>query len=232
MNKHYKIEHGLLYYSLDPTIEAFSTTRGASLPYYVVQSHQIHSDGIAIVTDITMKRSQLEGIDALITNVRGCAIGVRTADCVPILLYDSVHNVVAAVHSGWKGTVRKIVAKVIHIMHHEFNCNPSDMKAIIGPSISVQFFQVGDEVVDLFETAGFCKDEIVRKYGERNENEITTGLHIDLWKANSFLLRGAGIKPENIAVSGICTYSDNRFPSARREHNNKCERIINVIKIL
>ena len=85
-------------YNIAPgEVEAFSTMRDAELPYYVVTGHQVHGTKIAKVTDPMTGRKDLEGYDALITDVPGCAIGVRTADCIPVLLYDSGKRLVAAV---------------------------------------------------------------------------------------------------------------------------------------
>lgn len=95
---------GLLQYDIAPgKVEAFTTYRDSELPYFVVTAHQVHGTEIAVVTDPATGRDELEGYDALITNVKGCAIGVRTADCIPVLLYDHEHGVAAAVHSGWRG---------------------------------------------------------------------------------------------------------------------------------
>ena len=89
-------------------VEAFYTEREAVLPYPVIQGHQVHGSRVAIVDRPGMTREELEGYDAFVTNLPGVAIGVRTADCVPVLLYDPVERVVAAVHAGWKGTVLHI----------------------------------------------------------------------------------------------------------------------------
>ena len=106
----------LLYYDLGPDVEAFTSRRDSVLPYPVIQGHQVHGSRVAIIDRPWMTREELEGYDAFITNLSGVAIGVRTADCVPILLYDPVRRVIAAVHSGWKGTVLKISQGVIDRM--------------------------------------------------------------------------------------------------------------------
>ena len=215
-------------------VEAFSTERDAELPYYVVQPHQVHGDVIREVTDPLTTRDELEGVDALITNVPGVAISVRTADCIPVLLYDSVHKAIAAVHAGWRGTMERISQKVILEMQRRYGTSAADFKAVIGPGIGPESFQVGQEVADAFRDAGFPMAEILQDCGPKNptaDNPMNGGLHIDLWKANRWLLEQAGVKPQNIQVAGICTYRNNdRFFSARRE-GLKCGRIINVIKL-
>ena len=224
----------LLKYHLGAGVEAFSTERDAELPYYVVQPHQVHGCVIREVTDPLTTRDELEGVDALITNVPGVAISVRTADCIPVLMYDPVQKAVAAVHAGWRGTVQKISRKTIEVMRQRYGTDASDLKAVIGPGIGPDCFQVGQEVVDAFAWAGFPMEHILEDCGPKNptaENPMQGGLHIDLWKANRWLLEQAGVQPDNIHVAGVCTYLNNdRFFSARRE-GTKCGRIINVIKL-
>ncbi len=224
----------LLKYDMGAGVEAFSTERDAQLPYYVVQPHQVHGCEIREVTDPMTTRTQLEGVDALITNVPGVAISVRTADCIPVLLYDAVHKAVAAVHAGWRGTVQRISQKVIVEMQCKYGTSAADLKALIGPGIGPDSFQVGPEVADEFLKSGFPMGELLKDCGPKNptdENPMNGGLHIDLWKANQWLLEETGVQPANIQVAGICTYQNNdRFFSARRE-GIKCGRIINVIKI-
>ena len=146
---------GLFPYNIAPCVEAFSTERDAQLPYYVVQPHQVHGTVIREVTDPMTTREQLEGVDALITNIPGIAISVRTADCIPVLLFDPVHKAVAAVHDGWRGTVQRLSQKVIAEMQSRYGTVASNLKAVIGPGIGPESFQVGQEVVDEFASAGF-----------------------------------------------------------------------------
>ena len=221
-------------YQIADNIIAFSTERGEELPFYVVQPHQVHGCVIREVTDPFTTREKLEGVDALVTNVPGVAISVRTADCIPVLLYDPVHKAVAAVHDGWRGTVLHLSSKVIDFMHERYGTTPSDLKAVIGPGIGPDSFQVGQEVVDAFAVAGFPMELILQDCGPKApvaDNPMNGGLHIDLWKANQWLLEEAGVQRANIQVTGICTYKNNdRFFSARRE-GIKCGRIINCIQL-
>lgn len=173
----------------------------------IIVPRQVHLTEVQAVTSQT-KNTDLEGIDAVITNERHLCIGISTADCVPILLYDTKKQAIGAVHAGWRGTVGKIVCKTIQKMQEHYNSFPQDLKAIIGPSISKEAFEVGDEVYDAFATAGFTMSEIA----ERREK-----WHIDLWAANFKLLVATGVKMENISIANICTYNDyDTFFSARR----------------
>ena len=146
---------GLLIYDIAPEVTAFSPLRDAVLPMRVVQAHQVHGDRVAVVTSARTTREELEGYDALVTDVPGVAIGARTADCIPVLMYDPVRRVVAAVHSGWKGTVLKIAAKVLAVMASKYGTRAADILAVIGPGIGPDSFQVGPEVTEAFLAAGF-----------------------------------------------------------------------------
>ena len=195
----------------------------------LVMPHQTHSDRVMEVDDSllalsTADRAQaLEGVDALITRQQGVCIGVSTADCVPILLYDPAQKACAAIHAGWRGTVSHIATKAIRLMQATYGTRPSDLRAIIGPSISLQAFEVGDEVVEAFAQAGFDISRICRKMPPMHPDDINSCTrqalrpHIDLWAANAMLMEEQGISLEHIQVCGICTYqSHDTFFSARQ----------------
>ena len=151
----------------------------------------------------------LDNTDALVTDVRGVCIGVSTADCIPVLLYDPVQKVSAAVHAGWRGTVACIVVKTVQRLCQMYGSNPSDIRAVVGPGISLDNFEVGDEVYQQFAEAGFDMSAISRRYDK---------WHIDLPECNRVQLLEAGLKEANIHASGICTYDNNNdFFSARRQ---------------
>lgn len=221
----------LLHYSFGPGIEAFTTRRDSVLPYSVIQGHQIHGTEVAIIERPDMTREDLEGYDAFITSLPGVSIGVRTADCVPILLSDPVNRVIAAIHSGWKGTVQKIAMKTIGIMETRFKTRPEDIVAVIGPSIGLASFQVGEEVAIKFKEADFPMDSIWSFQGLGNGSPMSGGHHIDLWEANKWILLESGVKEENIWISGIDTFLSPDFFSARRE-GIECGRNINAIRMI
>ena len=221
----------LLRYSLDEGVEAFSTRRESVLPYPVVQGHQVHGAKVAVIDRPGLTRADLEGYDAFVTDLPGVAIGVRTADCVPVLLYDPRMRAVAAVHCGWRGTVQGISHKAINIMEMKYGCDPQNLKVVIGPGIGPESFQVGEEVALQFKQAGFPMDDIWSFRDRSDGSPMSGGHHIDLFKANRWLLEQAGVDPANIQVCGIDTYTDQSFFSARRE-GASCGRIINSIKLL
>ncbi len=114
---------------------------------------QTHSDHVRLVSSSFFSLSPdeqmalLDDTDALITAEHGVCIGISTADCVPILLFDAAHGAIAAVHAGWRGTVARIVEKTIAELSAAFGTKPSELKAAIGPCIMQESFEVGEEVV-------------------------------------------------------------------------------------
>ncbi|GAB6012446.1 peptidoglycan editing factor PgeF [Viscerimonas tarda] len=187
-------------------------------PNSLLLPHQVHGDGILTVDadflslPALSQKEQLNGVDALITNCQQVCIGVTTADCVPLLVFDPIGNVLAAIHAGWRGTVAKIATKAVAQMQEKYGCNPQNLKAGIAPAISQACFEVGEEVVDAFSGAGFPVNDIGYRCPE------TGKIHLDLCCANSLLLTASGIPPQNIEIAGLCTYSHpDKFFSARRQ---------------
>ncbi|MEG1616351.1 MAG: peptidoglycan editing factor PgeF [Bacteroidales bacterium] len=174
---------------------------------------QVHGDGILVAT--SSQSFSEDGMadsgeyDAVITATPGVCLGISTADCVPVLLYDPHKRVIAAVHAGWRGTVQHIVSKTVRRMSSEFGCLPCEIIAGIGPSISPAVFEVGEEVTDAFRQAGF--NEVC------STSEIPGKGYVDLWEANKQDLLVSGVLPDHIEVAGLCTYShSDKFFSARR----------------
>lgn len=170
---------------------------------------QTHSDHIAEVSTENCD-SEFPDTDALVTTIPGIAIGVVTADCVPVLIYDHENKIVAAVHAGWRGTVQRIVEKVLRHISAK-GAKPHNIYVYIGVSISKENYEVGDEVVKQFVDAGFNLHTIGEKHPE------TGKFHIDLREANKQMLLSAGIPEDHIVVSETCTYSSPHFYSARRD---------------
>lgn len=173
----------------------------------LVFPHQVHGCVVREVNCGGIAPGCLE-CDAVTTDVRGLCIGVSTADCVPVLVYDPSHHAVAAIHAGWRGTVKRIVGKTLDFMHDRYGTDAADCRAVIGPCIGVDAFEVGDEVYDTFAVEGFNMDTIAVRYDK---------YHIDLVECNRQQLMEMGLLSENIQLSGVCTftqYSD--YFSARR----------------
>ncbi|OGQ36639.1 MAG: hypothetical protein A3F16_00965 [Deltaproteobacteria bacterium RIFCSPHIGHO2_12_FULL_43_9] len=146
---------------------------------------QQHGCDIKIINDV---ERPLPRVDALITNVRGVALGVRTADCVPILIYDPQNRVIAAVHAGWRGGAEHVAGKTVDLMKHSFNTKAPDCIVAIGPAIGECCFEVGQEVIDKFPSSS-----------------VAGGTHLDLPAAIVTELTDTGIKRDNIDWLNICT---------------------------
>jgi polyphenol oxidase len=170
---------------------------------------QVHETRIVKITPRTLKEEVME-TDALITRERGLCIAVMSADCVPILLFDKQNKAVAAVHSGWRGTVAKILSKTLDRMHSEFGTVGKDLVAGIGPSVSQDSYEVGEEVV-----------EAVRNSFEKSASLLipqpNNKAKLDLWAANRIQLLEFGVPAASIETSDLCTVKNNvDFFSARK----------------
>lgn len=196
---------------------------------HLIMPHQVHLTKTAVIDEAFFKSSEevrkeiLEGVDAVMTNLPDICIGVSTADCIPVLIYDSRLKVAAAIHAGWRGTVKRIVKQTITDMKTVYGSDPKDMKAQIGPGISLDSFEVGNEVYEAFVAAGFDMSPISKQYFK---------WHIDLPECNRLQLIEAGLPPENISVANICTMKQSdKFFSARRL-GIQSGRIFTGIKLL
>lgn len=204
----------IIVYHTPSWLTAFTTGKGSGVEALGFQledlalPRQVHSDNVLWMHEA----GRPEATDAVITDQPGLPVCVKTADCIPVLLYDTRQRIVAAVHAGWRGTVSRIVQKTVRQMHP---LDPKDLHAIIGPGISLQQFEVGDEVYEAFFAAGFPMERIARRFPSSNGEGAW---HIDLWDANRFLLQELGI--DDIFVEGTCTRTSEDFYSARRETIN------------
>lgn len=194
----------------------------------LITPHQTHGTVVRVVDEAFWAKTNeertelLEGVDALITSMRGVCIGAFTADCIPVFCYDARQNVVAVAHAGWRGTCARIVQAVLREMARVYGSKMNDVFAFIGPGISCDAFEVGDEVWEAFHKAGFPMSRISHRRDK---------WHIDLWEANRLQLLEEGLSENRIQVAGICTWSNNQdFFSARRQ-GIESGRILNGIMI-
>ena len=241
----------MILYDFGPHIAAYTSERDDIVSQDVLLPKLTHSCNVEVVNE----RKMFLDTDALITQVPGLWIGVYSADCVPVLIADKRLNVVAAVHAGWRGTVGGITRAAVERMKADFGCRPEDMQAVIGPSISPDAFEVGEEVVMLFRQSAFpdsiirqsaFPDSIIRQVPTAHQassaKELSvacpttdarqSSFHIDLWQANRWLLTEAGLQEEQILLTGLCTKGcPDRFFSARRE-GYTTGRLISAICIM
>ena len=169
-------------------------------PEDVVNARQIHSDIVVRVDERNRGNLAVTGAspecDAMITNTPGMALYVSTADCTPILLWDSVTGAVGAAHAGWKGTVLAIGARTVEAMVREFGTKPESIRAAIGPNIGFCHFETDRDVPDaLLEAFGEEITPFIRQQGNK--------YYVNLKEINALALRRAGVT--HIELSDECT---------------------------
>ncbi|GAA0734631.1 peptidoglycan editing factor PgeF [Clostridium oceanicum] len=169
---------------------------------------QIHSNNIYEYKNQIC--DNLEG-DAIISNKKSVAIGIFTADCVPILLYDKKNKAIAAIHSGWRGTYNHITMDTIDRLNKEYNTKAEDIIAIIGPHISKCCYEVSESLISKFKNDNLYNDFIIDD-GNRN---------LDLSQCIIAQLLNKKVSNENILDLNMCTYcnEDYRFHSYRKDQN-------------
>jgi polyphenol oxidase len=178
-------------------------------PQKLVMPSQVHKTKIVNVTSATTKDDVME-TDALITSEKGICIAVMSADCVPILLYDQQNHVCAAVHSGWKGTVAKILKKTLEAMRDQFGTSGHNVIAGIGPSVSQPAYEVGEEVVAAMKSSFLNANKFLLPLPANKAK-------LDLWEANKTQLLDFGVPENQIEISNLCTVlNNNYFFSARK----------------
>lgn len=224
-------------------VAAGATSKGK--PWPLITLRQIHSDLIHVVR--SRKPDRFVG-DGLVTDLRGVALGILTADCFPVLLVDTKKKAVGAFHAGWRGTVKRIVEKGVGMMRLEFGSRPEDIHAAIGPGIQNCSFEVGEDVEEQFHSqfeyaaALFHRvqesDAVRERYPMLFMNQRAPGhgdpcikLHLDLREANRRQLLAAGVPEKNITALKDCTYCQPRKFFSHRAERGKTGRMLALIGI-
>lgn len=171
----------------------------------MVLSDQTHTTNVRVVTEEDrgkgiLKPQDYSDVDGMITNVTGLVLVTSYADCVPLYFVDPVKKAIGLSHSGWKGTVGHIGQKTVEKMQEVYGSNPEDIIAAIGPSICQSCYEVSEDVAEAFR-ANFTADEAEDILLDKGNGKY----QLDLWKANWYVLTDAGILPEHLAVTDLCT---------------------------
>jgi YfiH family protein len=185
-------------------------------PSAIVKLNQVHGDKILEVHG--RPDHQLFG-DALMTEDRGLLLAVRIADCVPILIYDPLNYVVAAAHSGWRGTVSGIAGKLINAMVKRYGTDPSSCLAAIGPSAGPCCYEVNGEVAQFFP-----EDYVIRSRGAKPR--------VDLWKANLDQLITFGMSVTSVELARICTICNGCLFFSYRRSNGTTGMMLGAIGLI
>lgn len=175
-----------------------------------VCSDQTHTTNVRLVTRAdagkgVVKPKDYTDVDGLITNEPGLVLATFYADCVPLYFVDPVHKAIGLSHSGWRGTVEKMGKVTIEAMGKAFGSRPEDLYCAIGPSICQDCYEVSLDVAEAFKTAfpGHVSEIMYEK--EASNAQAERKFQLDLWKANELVLLEAGVLPEHLAVTNICT---------------------------
>ena len=163
-------------------------------------THQTHTVNVAVVREEDRGRRFME-TDGMVTDVPGICLVTFYADCVPLYLVDPVRKVIGLSHSGWRGTVNRMGQVTLEKMQEVYGTDPKDVVAAIGPSICQDCYEVSEDVIDRFKDSFSRKDWKDLFYRKENGK-----YQLNLWRANELVFWEAGILPEHIAVTNLCTH--------------------------
>lgn len=195
----------------------------------MVLTYQTHTTNVRRVTEEdagkgVVRERDYRDVDGLITDIPGITLVTFFADCVPLYFLDPVRRAIGLSHSGWRGTVNRMGQKTAEAMKEAFGTEPKDLIACVGPSICADCYEVGPEV------AGAFADSFGEAHQERILKEKENGKYLlDLWEANRIVLLEAGIRPEKISVTNICTHCN---PELLFSHRRNAERRGNLCAFL
>lgn len=199
--------------------EIFANVIGVN-PKNIVTGNQTHTTNVKVVTKddcgkgIYRDRNYTD-IDGLITNEKGIVLATYYADCVPLLIVDTKNKAIGLYHSGWRGTVGKIGKVTIERMGELYGTKPEDIVACIGPSICQKCYEISEEVAVQFKEA--FPDNIKEILIDKGNGKY----QLDLWECNRINFKEAGVLPENIKVTDICTCHNTDVLFSHRGHNGK-----------
>ena len=210
--------------------------------------HQIHSNLVLLACAANASRKKPRSADGLMTGESDLLLGVRTADCIPILVADRKLRAVAAFHAGWRGTVQRIVESGIGRMRLQFGSRPEDLIAAIGPGIGPCCYAVGEDALSEFESQFAYARELFREVYDADpvrtkypmlfmtqrapgHSPIGPSLHLNLIEANRRQLLAAGLKPRAIHLVGGCTSCQRELFFSHRGSQGHAGRMMSVIGI-
>lgn len=167
----------------------------------LLSATQVHDTGIYCLTEPIAEDKRVEGYDALITDLPETGLLIQQADCQAVLFFDPVKEVIAAVHCGWRGSVQKILTRVISVMSENYGTDPAHLRAVISPSL------------------GPCCAEFVNHKDElpvEFQRFMVRDNHFDFWQISTDQLVNAGMSRERIKTTGVCTCCSEDYFSYRR----------------
>jgi polyphenol oxidase len=188
----------------------------------MVFPEQTHSANVAVLDK--PPEGILSDTDAVVTGKTGICLCVQTADCVPVVLYDPLNRVIAAIHAGWRGTCQHIVRNTILAMKNRFACDPGNICAAIGPAIGLANYETGDEVAVIFRKEFPDPEKFLNK-------KPNGRWHLDLCEANRLELLKEGLHLSGIQLTGHCTFQRNDLYYSVRRDGSETGRMVTGIMI-
>lgn len=196
-----------------------------------VCGEQVHGNRVAVITEedrgsgARSHETSIKGVDALVTNVPGIVLTAFAADCVPILLVDPVQKAIAAVHAGWKGTMKQIAKETVRVMQEVYGSRPEDMLAAVGPAIDLCCYEVDQHVfipfVELYPKGkGFFQEKFDHKW------------QLSIPEANVQILEEAGLLPNRVVRTGGCTSCQTDLFYSHRAEKGKTGRHAGLIALV
>ena len=178
-------------------------------------TNQTHTTNVAVVKEEDKGR-RFQETDGMITNVPGICLVTFYADCVPLYFVDPVKKVIGLSHSGWRGTVGKMGKVTVELMQKTYGSDPEDILAAVGPSICQDCYEVSEDVILEFQKS-FEEQDWQQIYYKKENGKY----QLNLWKANELIFREAGILPEHIAVTNVCTHCNPEILFSHRTTGDK-----------
>jgi len=194
--------------------------------YDMVKTCQTHSSSIKYATDedkgkIFNKTPGYSDVDGLITDKKNIIIATSHADCTPIFFYDSVKKVIGMAHAGWRGTIKNIAGNMVQKFVKDFNCNPKDIVAVIGPSLGQCCFEVDEDVAEMILSINKDYKQFMEVKGIK--------YHFDLWAINKYILLNEGLEERNIEISELCTKCNNDLFFSHRGQKGKRGLMLGIL---
>ena len=187
----------------------------------IVFNTQVHGANVRIVESDSDINENGKEADGLITNLVATPLLIFTADCVPVVFYDKKQSVAALAHAGWRGTYGNIAGEMVNIMTGKYGCKVENIKTIIGPSVSVDNYEVSYDLIEKFAAL-----EVPNYYKEKDGK-----YYLNLWQLNKELLKKCGILEDNIKIVDFCTVRDNDKFFSYRLDNATPKRIGTIIQL-
>ncbi len=190
--------------------KSFFSSMGLSAGNAAFQK-QVHGDKITVVS----KAGNIGESDAMITDKHEVALCISTADCTAVFIYDIKRKIIAAIHSGWRGTQKRITEKTMYKLKTDFGCSPENLFVYLAPSISWINYEVGKEVAGLFDP----------KYLVKKGDKFL----LDVSSANHDMLINEGIPPHQIQISGLCSFEYTELFHSYRRDGKQSGRALGII---